>query len=129
MCVCSLSRCQSALHSCTLLQWRVQTYALSVQLPMQVFLPPDISQPTFPEGHVSRELSEGLPVVDAAAAAWVLPWKKGDSFQLAMIWARIRSTALLYRLRRTSGPCVRELRMGEGECWGSGESVRVHLGM
>lgn len=94
--MCSLIQCQSALHACTLLQWHVQTYALLVQLPMQVFLPPDIPQPTFPEGHVSRELSEGLRVVCAAAAAWLLPWKKGDRFQLAMIWARVRQPVLAH---------------------------------
>lgn len=86
MCACSFVQCQPALHSSTFLQGSAHTYALLVQLPVQTFLPPDILQPTFPEGRVLRELSEkGYVGVHATAAGWLT-----SSFSLAVISTTVR---------------------------------------
>lgn len=95
MCACTLIQCQPALHACTLLQWGVHAHALLVQLPMQIFLPPDILQPTFPEGHVPRELAvrEGL---GEACACWLTSLQGGAVSNLAMIRARVRQAVLAH---------------------------------
>lgn len=130
MCACSLIQCQSALHACTLLQWRVQTYALLVQLPMQVFLPPDIPRGTCVQGTV------GMATCGACCSCCLASsLEEGGQFPTGYDLGQGQANSsgswlccVEYRRWRTGGPWVQGLGMGEGACWGSGESVRVHLG-
>lgn len=121
--------------ACTLLQWSVHTYALFIQLPTQIFLPPDILQPLFPETHEPRELLE---------KGYYYVWRMLQLLAGLLRPCKKRQFPTGYDLGQgpatSSGPqlcCaetidfgetgaalwVQELGTGEGECCGNREYV------